>query len=526
MNIPKAVMIGSIMLLVMAGLAYGTTRISDTYVNTTGTMNASSIIEGGSLLADKYVQASDWTTIDNYPSACTGENGVQGLGDTLTCKDYIEYNTSADMVAATNGSAQWSATILEGLIGCEFVTGNTSDICSLADTDTSNTTAEIVAVTNGTAQWNADILEGLLGCEFITGNTSDICTLADTDTDTNCDTAGECSAVCYTDNFTSSGFAQGYNKTIWDIAYEYADIAYNYSTNGSLTITSNDTYQVAYDYCTNGTFQLDIGNDCPADEYAYGYFDNGTAKCRADQDTGSSGANYWIDGGDYIYANVTYGDNVMVPGYLNASDWTNVSITRSQVSDYIDTSNTTAEIIAVTNGSSQWSATLLEGLLGCSFLTGNTSDICSLVDTDTSNTTAEILAVTNGTAQWNADVFRGTIGCEFITGNTSDICAIVDTDNNDYNTTADMSLAANNSGVPYASISGHPADDDTPDDDTEVPDDITIAASGKNVTTDNAFVSDADNMGYWDGDGQDFRMYFNGTCEILAVGSTEIHICP
>jgi hypothetical protein len=34
-----------------------------------------------------YVQASDWTTIDNYPAACTGTSLVQGIGDTLTCTD-------------------------------------------------------------------------------------------------------------------------------------------------------------------------------------------------------------------------------------------------------------------------------------------------------------------------------------------------------------------------------------------------------------------------------------------------------
>ncbi len=44
--------------------------------------------------------------------------------------------------------------------------------------------------------------------------------------------------------------------------------------------------------------------------------------------------------------------------------------------------------------------------LSCGYITGNTSDLCAIVDTDThrGNTTAEILAVTNNTAQWNASV--------------------------------------------------------------------------------------------------------------------------
>ncbi len=38
-----------------------------------------------SSLDTRYVSRSDWTTIDNYPSACAGGQYVSGIGDTLTC---------------------------------------------------------------------------------------------------------------------------------------------------------------------------------------------------------------------------------------------------------------------------------------------------------------------------------------------------------------------------------------------------------------------------------------------------------
>ena len=36
-------------------------------------------------ISSVYVQASDWTTIDNYPSACSAGQYVHTIADTLTC---------------------------------------------------------------------------------------------------------------------------------------------------------------------------------------------------------------------------------------------------------------------------------------------------------------------------------------------------------------------------------------------------------------------------------------------------------
>lgn len=51
---------------------------------------------------------------------------------------------------------------------------------------------------------------------------------------------------------------------------------------------------------------------------------------------GGGAGDKWIDAGSYIYPNGTFANNVVVFGYVKANDWTNVSITESQISDLQD----------------------------------------------------------------------------------------------------------------------------------------------------------------------------------------------
>jgi len=76
-----------------------------------------------------YVARSDWTTIDNYPSACTGNNWAKGIGDTLTCNQIGFSNLSGSAIDsqipddititdnATTGVATLSSLISIGTIG-------------------------------------------------------------------------------------------------------------------------------------------------------------------------------------------------------------------------------------------------------------------------------------------------------------------------------------------------------------------------------------------------------------------------
>ena len=41
----------------------------------------------------------------------------------------------------------------------------------------------------------------------------------------------------------------------------------------------------------------------------------------------------WVDAGSYIYPNSTFANNVKVFGYIHSTDWSNVSITESQITD-------------------------------------------------------------------------------------------------------------------------------------------------------------------------------------------------
>jgi hypothetical protein len=100
----------------------------------------------------------------------------------------------------------------------------------------------------------------------------------------------------------------------------------------------NNCYNTTYESTYNSTYaakQNDIGSNCDADNYAYGVQDDGTLLCRADQVGGGGAAgDKWVDGGDYIYPNASFADNAFIMGWIKAYNWTNVSITESQITDF------------------------------------------------------------------------------------------------------------------------------------------------------------------------------------------------
>lgn len=95
---------------------------------------------------------------------------------------------------------------------------------------------------------------------------------------------------------------------------------------------------------------------------------------------GGGAGDKWIDEGTYIVPNSSYADNIQVNGYIKALDWTNVSITESQISDLSDynCSDTDSCTNIFYHGN----------LLDCSDIDNATSDLCTLVDTDTDTTCA------------------------------------------------------------------------------------------------------------------------------------------
>lgn len=207
-NIKKLALEMAIFLLVISGLALATTRITDTYMNTTGTVNGSVIWEGnvkiGTSMNATMKDYVDGKLISYNSSAGTFTISVNGTMKTYavnvnsTMKNYADgkfqtgtelfnttaqvwlvvdngtftklsmnlWNTSAQMISAVNNS--WiNVSIWNNLYTPPAIwgTGNTtSQIWAVVDnstfqkgTELFNTTADVMAAVNSTAinstQW-------------------------------------------------------------------------------------------------------------------------------------------------------------------------------------------------------------------------------------------------------------------------------------------------------------------------------------------------------------------------------------
>jgi predicted RecA/RadA family phage recombinase len=476
-----------IFLLVLSGVGLSATRITNDFINTTGTMNATDIFEGNERLEDKYVLADTWTSIDDYPSDCAAGEFARGLGDTLTC--------AADQDTDSNASSICS--------GAEILLGNgscVSDTNYLDDTTIADTDSNASSICSGD--------------EVLLGNTSCISSAGFFDDTTIADTDSNASSICSGDEALL-----GNGSCVSSAAFFDDTDTHRGNTTGEIwAVVNNGTFQVA-----NGTFYLGA--------YTYsGLFGiNNLSKCSDGQILKMSGAS-WACGVDVTGSGGGAGLWMVTTDETTSIDWMTPNETAGGKQHIVGT------------GMSNWSSFQSSADLWCN------EDICySLEDFfDDTNTNAssecsnDEALLGNGschslgnylTSASDTDTNASSIcsGDEALLGNGSCVSSATffdDTNTHRGNTTAEISQAVNDSGVPYASITGHPADDDQPDDDSEVPDDITISASGKNITTTVALVSDADNQGFYDGADQDFHQYFNGTCEIFVVGSSEIHLCP
>ena len=130
-----------------------------------------------------------------------------------------------------------------------------------------------------------------------------------------------------------------WNDTYATFNKTYADTLYTSNT-GTVTSIATTAPISGGIITTTGTISLTA---C-ADTEIYKYnSSSGNWECGTDENGGGGGAGMWADGGTYIYPNSTYADNAIIYGYVKAHDWTNVSITESQISDlqnYITDGNT------------------------------------------------------------------------------------------------------------------------------------------------------------------------------------------
>jgi hypothetical protein len=100
-----------------------------------------------SFASSSYVWASDWTTIDNYPSDCSAGNVVTGLGDTLTCTADDDVPESGDFGNAGDLDA-------DGTLSTDSIQASEIDTINCGSYCTWDTTNDEIDVTDN--WWDAD----------------------------------------------------------------------------------------------------------------------------------------------------------------------------------------------------------------------------------------------------------------------------------------------------------------------------------------------------------------------------------
>lgn len=268
------------------------------------------------------------------------------------------------------------------------------------------------------------------------------------------------------------------------------------------------------------------------------------------------------DGTRPLTANWNAGSfNITVEEFL-AESWTNVSIVESQISD-LDSSNwdkietddyylngsrnmtgniTFANNITNTIGDQNW--WLFSAFIKTLYTTiGNFGTVIvktieAASDTITFGDEITMQADINLSGNTLKDGFVNVTSLKTSADQwcNGTVCFTLAQLRNKYNTTSDMQAVAvgghltgtvgnavvvNTGGLNASNITSGEFNDSL------VSDDITVDASGKNVTTDSAIVSDADGQGYYDGANQEFHDYWNGTCKVYFIqGTLVMSICP
>lgn len=438
------------------------------------------------------------------------------IPDSNIFMDIVQEYTATDPLNASNGtfasgvtvngkSVLVSSNITDGSMtnmhnhSCRNITGTATDLCAITPGGGSSgpgvwmaTGAQMTPNASAGGQQNVNVTGNYSGAVFIstgdqfcngTAITPDTCyTVAqlaldtDRDTDTNCSAAGYCANVLYTANTTG-----------WDLN-QTDDFVVNGSKNmtGNVTLQNNITYAIG----NPNSWLWNLWSR--AISATYGYF-----------------TELYAGGLIVLNSSSAFGGDV-------SGTYTAIKVITTQ---------------GITEGNitGNFSGSRLDDNISCTLTNGGTdTDFCadytqpnSSISLYMNNTGFPSTSLTGavGTPNSSISLYVNNTGvpANSITGFSSR----VNTSGVPADSVTGFSTKVNNSGVPTTSLTGTLTD-------AQVPNNITLGISGTNITTTESIILDADNRGLYDGADQDFRQYWNGTCELfvlVATGST-LAICP
>lgn len=241
-----------------------------------------------------------------------------------------DYSTTSDMNTAI-GSANTS---MKAYVDAQDTAFNASiqTYCVGIDTDTNTSVVDWVSGQGYLTSYSETD-------PYWTANQSDYYTSSEVDTlDTGTNTSlknwvegqGYITGYTETDPYWTANQSDYYTSSQTDSAISTANSSMKDYIDGQGFLTS---------YTETDPFWSGNITTCNSDQKLY--ILDGSLACNDDQlGAGGSGAPHWVDNGTFLSPNGSYAVNVDVQGWIQAGNWTNVSITESQVSDlgsYLET---------------------------------------------------------------------------------------------------------------------------------------------------------------------------------------------
>jgi hypothetical protein len=352
--------------------------------------------------------------------------GFNDTGTSITTTGTLNINDSVlqNRVTGTCGADESIDTIYQnGSVDCETDTDTTNDavdssefdnICGVNDRiprRSGGTWAcfDDSVYYDGNTSWNQSLADTLYADISVTGdNTSWNESLADTkylQSYTETDPLWSANYSLFNDSWSTTYNAtydsHVQDNTSWNETY--ADTLY-----ASIGVTGDNT---SWNETLADTLYYDIGN-------SRGFFEDianftgtktDTQICTWDNvggiinctytDLVGGGAGMWVDGGNYIYPNTSFADNVVVFGYVSADNWTNLTnqITQDNTSWNETYADTLYADISVTGDNTSWNESHADTLYADISVTG---DNTSWNETYADTLYADI-SVTGDNTSWN-----------------------------------------------------------------------------------------------------------------------------